>query len=110
MTCRLPFDWEWTVHGLVVNGMGVQPGKHFATPIEKALIERVEALSEATERARLLIHMLPVRLDGCKTPSEASHIMQRDLYEAESALHYVLTGKEAVSEHSEQDSNVSGGF
>lgn len=113
----LPFSWERieSEGGLVWLVTGDPEARRWANPTEIQLIERVEVLSEAAERARLLLHLLPKRLNRCESEHEAVRVLQTDVYEAESALQFALTGEETVlnvSEppmgDSEANQNVSG--
>jgi hypothetical protein len=69
--------------------------------------DRYEAIREAAERARLILHLLPERLDGCHGPAEATDLLQRELYEAEAVLYYALNGEEM---RSQEDEGVSVAF
>lgn len=109
----LPFSWDRRVFGrktepsLVIqrNGFTYEAG-----PVEKQTIERVEALTEAAQRARLLLHTLPERLDRCTTDEEAFRVHSAALYEAEAALHFALEGSEPVSRQDPQLFPVSEGI
>lgn len=99
------FLFEWT---RTVFGRATEPSiviKHDgwtrqADEIESALIERVEVLHDACERARLLLHTLPETLDRYGNPEEAALAADKVLYEAESALYYAIHGEEMPSEAS----------
>lgn len=83
----LPFRWErMESDGAVLIVQSDEIVSHWANPTEIKLIERVEVLAEAAERARLLLKLLPGRIDACKTPQETAETVTRDLYEAEDAL------------------------
>lgn len=100
MSHGLLFDWNRVPFGrdtelsIVIKADG---WTRQASKIESALIERVEELHDACERARLLLHTLDERLDGCHGAAEASRLLQGVLYEAESALHYAIHGEEMPS-------------
>lgn len=108
----LSFTWE--AHGpelVITTATGAQS---LALPEMREALERVEVLYEAAERSRLLLHTLPDRMNAAVTTSGAYNTLASTLYEAESALHFALTGEEfvlSVSEPeydvSEQDLNVS---
>lgn len=106
MNHGLSFSWARTGGNTLI--VMDNDNRRWASPQETELIERVEALSEAAERARLLVHMLPERMNAAVTVEGAYQTLSSTLYETESALHFVLTGKEAVLEHSEANPNVSG--
>lgn len=73
----------------------------------ESLRERVLVLTEAAERARLLLHLLPDRLDGCRSAGEAARTTAETLYEAEAVLFYGINGEEM---RSEPDEGVSVAF
>lgn len=84
----LPFSWDRPDEGRISIKYPDPTGvlDHFALPTEALLIERVEVLAEAADRARLLLKLLPGRIDACKTPQETAETVTRDLIEAEDAL------------------------
>lgn len=83
----LPFDWTRVGEDLLI--IYTHEGHTHSVPtsdIDRSLIERVEVLAEAADRARLLLKLLPGRIDAAKTPQESAEVVTRDLLEAEDAL------------------------
>lgn len=83
----LSFSWARTGDDLhiIYPHRGVEHSVP-TSDIDRELIERVEVLAEAAERARLLLHMLPERLKATKSADEWSARLREDFYEAEDAL------------------------
>ena len=103
----LPFSWRYSGDQLLFQ-MEDDPKAPIDTHlVVRELVERVEVLYEAAERARLVLHGLPERLDEARDMEAAWMLLAVSMYEAESSLYYAIFGEEM---RSEEDEGVSVDF